>query len=214
MANDMQANILRRALVLFAEQGFEGVSMRNIAAAAETTLPLIYHYFPDKQALYDAAVREAFSYMTDRMLLAARSRASGEARLRAFLEKLVELQTSGAPEVRLVDRELLEARPETMMKLGSDLFQRPHDALVQIIEELAPAAAAQEIAEHLIAATYGTVKLRSVRAHLKGMKHLREVSGIVDSLTAFALSVIADVHGKKRSKAGRPATSAEATPVS
>ena len=126
--------------------------------------------------------------MTERMLLAAHWRANGKARLRAFLQKLVELQASNAPEVRLVDRELLEARPETMLKLGSELFQRPHDALVEIIRELAPAAPAQEIAEHLIAVAYGTVKLRSVRAQLKGMKRLREVAGIVDSLTAFALA--------------------------
>jgi AcrR family transcriptional regulator len=213
MANDMQANILRHALVLFAKDGLEGVSMRNIAAAADTKLPLIYHYFPDKQALYDAAVREAFSYMTERMLLAAHSRANGKARLRAFLHKLVELQASNAPEVRLVDRELLEARPETMLKLGSELFQRPHDALVEIIHELAPAAPAQEIAEHLIAVTYGTVKLRSVRAHLKGMKRLREVAGIVDSLTAFALAALSSLDRAKNDDE-HPATSLEPQPVS
>jgi AcrR family transcriptional regulator len=200
----MQANILRHALVLFAKEGLEGVSMRNIAAAADTTLPLIYHYFPDKQALYDAAVHDSFAYMTERMLLAAQTRASGEKRLRAFLEKLVELQTSSAPEVRLVDRELLEARPETMTKLGSDLFQRPHDALVQIILDLAPGAPAQEIAEHVIAATYGTVKLRQVRAHLRGMKHLREVSGIVDSLIAFTLAALRDMDDGKRKAAKQP----------
>ncbi|HTT82858.1 MAG TPA: helix-turn-helix domain-containing protein [Rhizomicrobium sp.] len=213
MANDMQANILRHALVLFAKDGFEGVSMRNIAAAADTKLPLIYHYFPDKQALYDAAVHEAFSYMTERMLHAAHSRASGKARLRAFLQKLVELQASSTPEVRLVDRELLEARPETMMKLGPDLFQRPHDALVEIIRNLSPAAPAQEIAEHLIAVTYGAVKLRTVRAQLKGLKRLREVAGIADSVTAFAFAAI-DAMGGTDDGAQQAATSAEPLPVS
>jgi AcrR family transcriptional regulator len=213
MANDMQANILRHALVLFAQDGFEGVSMRNIAAAADTKLPLIYHYFPDKQALYDAAVSEAFSYMTERMVQAAHARSDGKARLRAFLQKLVELQASSAPEVRLVDRELLEARPETMMKLGPDLFQRPHDALVEIIQDLAPGAAAQEIAEHLIAVTYGTVKLRTVRTHLKGIKRLREVSGIVDSLTSFALAALGGMPVAK-DHTGLSVTSAESPPVS
>jgi AcrR family transcriptional regulator len=193
MANDMQANILRHALVLFAEQGYEGVSVRNIASAAGITLPLIYHYFPDKQAVYDAAVHDAFAYMTERMIGAVRVDLLGEAKLRAFLEQLVELQAAGAPEVRLVDRELMEARPETMAKLGADLFQRPHDALAQIIRELAPHAPAQEVAEHIIAATYGAVKLRAIRIHVKGVERLAEVPGIVDSLVAFTLAALRDM---------------------
>lgn len=186
----MQANILRQALALFAAQGYEGVSVRNIASAAGVTLPLIYHYFPDKQAVYDAAVHDAFAYMTVRMVKATQSGLTGEARLRAFLETLVELQSSGAPEVRLVDRELLEARPETMSRLGADLFQKPHDALVEIIRELAPAAPVEEIAEHVIAAAYGAVKLRSVRVHLRGVERLRETRGIAESLYNFTMSAL------------------------
>ena len=186
----MQANILRHALKLFAARGFEGVSVRAIASAAGVTLPLIYHYFPDKQAVYDAAVHDAFAHMTERMVKAAQSGLSGEERLRTFLKALVELQSSGAAEVRLVDRELMEARPETMAKLGADLFQRPHQALGQIIRELAPSAPVEEITEHVIAAAYGAVKLRTVRAHLRGVERLTETKGIADSLYNFTMGAL------------------------
>ena len=39
---------------------------------------------------------------------------------------------------------------------------------------------------------------RDLRGHLRGMKHLREVSGIVDSLIAFTLAALRDMDGGKR----------------
>jgi AcrR family transcriptional regulator len=200
--SSVRANILKQALTLFAAQGYEGVSVRNIASAAGVTLPLIYHYFPDKQALYDAAMLSAFAFMMEGMVKAAQTCRTGEARLRGFLEALVELQSSGAPEVRLVDRELMEARPKTMARLGADLFQRPHDALVEIIRDLAPAAPVEEIAEHVIAAAYGAVKLRSVRVHLRGVEHLRETHGIADSLYNFTMSALRGINAASK-PAGR-----------
>src|SRR5215470_18033497 len=107
MASDTQAQILRISIGLFAQKGFEGVSMRDIAGAAGAKLATIYHHFPDKQALYDAALGRAMAYMTEGMVSAARSEERGERRLRSFLRDLVMLQMSDAPEVRLVDRELL-----------------------------------------------------------------------------------------------------------
>lgn len=190
MTNDMQANILGAAMALFAKDGFDGVSMRQLAAAVGVTLATLYHYFPDKQALYDAAIREAFEYMTKRMIEATRSDLKGEARLRSFLRALVSLQISDAQEVRLVDRELLEARPETLAKLGSDLFQKPLAALTSIVQELAPQAPAQEMAEHIIAAAYGAAKLRVVRIHMKGVEYLCELDGIVESLTRTTLAAL------------------------
>jgi TetR/AcrR family transcriptional regulator len=197
VANDMQANILREALALFAAHGYEGVSVRQIAAAAGVTLPLIYHYFPDKQAVYDAAVQSAFGYMTEHMVKATQTGLTGKPRLRAFLSAIVELQTSGAPEVRLVDRELMELRPETMAKLGIEVFQKPHDALVEMLRELVPNAPVEEIAEHVIAAVYGAVKLRAVRAHLRGVERLSETKGIADSLYNFTIDALREKNGAK-----------------
>lgn len=196
VANDVQANILRQAMTLFAAQGYTGVSVRSIAAEANVTLPLIYHYFPDKQTLYDVAVHNAFAFMTERLIEATQSGLTGEARLSAFLGGLVGLLASDAPEVRLVDRELMEAHPETMRKLGADLIQRPHDALTQIIRDLAPAAPAQEIAEHIISAASGAIRLRAVRTRLRGVEHLRDTKGIVESLYNFTLSALMQMSSK------------------
>ena len=51
-----RATILREASKLFAKHGFEGTSLQNIATAVGITKAAIYHYFPTKQAVYDAIV--------------------------------------------------------------------------------------------------------------------------------------------------------------
>jgi AcrR family transcriptional regulator len=43
---------------LFAEYAFEEISMRQIAAAAGISKPLLYHYFPSKIELFKAAVAD------------------------------------------------------------------------------------------------------------------------------------------------------------
>jgi AcrR family transcriptional regulator len=52
--------ILDAALVEFAEQGHAGARIDAIAARAGLSKPLIYSYFGDKDALYAAALREAY----------------------------------------------------------------------------------------------------------------------------------------------------------
>jgi AcrR family transcriptional regulator len=59
----LQVDERRRQLIeagraLFAEHSFEEISMREIAAAAGISKPLLYHYFPSKIELFKAAVGE------------------------------------------------------------------------------------------------------------------------------------------------------------
>lgn len=177
-------------MALFAKDGFDGVSIRQIAASVGVTLATLYHYYADKQALYDAAVREAFGYVRNRMLEAVNTGLKGEARLRAFLRAMVTSQMSDAPEVRLVDREILEAQPETIAMLSRELFQEPHDALTSIVRDLAPNAPAHDIAEFIIGASFGAVRLRVVRIYIKDIDHLQTIDGVVNSLTENILALM------------------------
>jgi TetR/AcrR family transcriptional regulator len=51
--------IMRAAERLFAERGFAGTSMRDLAGASGISQPLIHHHFGSKQALYRAVKRHA-----------------------------------------------------------------------------------------------------------------------------------------------------------
>jgi TetR/AcrR family transcriptional regulator len=49
-----RAQILKAAVALFAERGYEGASLRAVARAAGVSQPLIHHHFGSKQGLWDA----------------------------------------------------------------------------------------------------------------------------------------------------------------
>jgi AcrR family transcriptional regulator len=55
---DRREDILKASLHLFAEKGFHGTSMRDIAREADITEGLIYHYFADKRDLFRAIIEE------------------------------------------------------------------------------------------------------------------------------------------------------------
>jgi AcrR family transcriptional regulator len=53
-----EQHILQVAKELFTKRGFANVAMRDICRAADVTPPTIYYYFKNKEALFDAVVRE------------------------------------------------------------------------------------------------------------------------------------------------------------
>lgn len=55
---DRREDILRSSLHLFADKGFHGTSMRDIAREANITEGLIYHYFAGKRDLFRAIIDE------------------------------------------------------------------------------------------------------------------------------------------------------------
>ncbi|MFI2369785.1 TetR/AcrR family transcriptional regulator [Streptomyces sp. NPDC018833] len=54
------------ALELFSHRSPDDVSIDEIAAAAGISRPLVYHYFPGKQSLYEAALRRAADELAGR----------------------------------------------------------------------------------------------------------------------------------------------------
>lgn len=48
---DVRTHLLDAALRVFARQGYEGASVRDIASEARVSAGLLYHYFPSKQAV-------------------------------------------------------------------------------------------------------------------------------------------------------------------
>ncbi|MFJ6216049.1 TetR/AcrR family transcriptional regulator [Streptomyces sp. NPDC092296] len=54
------------ALDLFSRRSPDEVSIDDIAAAAGASRPLVYHYFPGKQSLYEAALRRAADELAGR----------------------------------------------------------------------------------------------------------------------------------------------------
>lgn len=66
-AAERRSAILRTAEQLFAAHGYHGVSIRNIADAANVPLALVGYYFGLKAQLYQTIFRERSGYIHDRL---------------------------------------------------------------------------------------------------------------------------------------------------
>ena len=108
--------ILDAAEQLFAEGGFDGVSMRDIAAQAGVGLPLIVYHFETKQKLY-RALFERFTALLDARLAALRAPLAPGADplehiVRAFVQPVLQAQQSkaGLAYAKLIAREVADPR--------------------------------------------------------------------------------------------------------
>jgi len=88
----LRSRILVAATRGFAERGFAGTSMREVAEAAQCTKPSLYYHFKSKEGLFLTVVQAETSAVTE--LLEESSRAPGAAReriatgIRAFFQHL------------------------------------------------------------------------------------------------------------------------------
>jgi AcrR family transcriptional regulator len=126
--DDRRRQLLERAVELFAEHGYDELSMAAFARAAGISKPLLYHYFPSKRDLFEAALAQAAEEHLARIAPEG-DRPAGEqltASLDAFLdwieanpgayEKL--MRSAGIPEVReLIDR----VREDTVQRVVEGL---------------------------------------------------------------------------------------------
>jgi AcrR family transcriptional regulator len=126
--------LLARATELFATQGYEGLSMSQLAREAQISKALLYHYFPSKRRLFEAALAEGAEELRQRTEPRP-GRPPAEqlsTTLGAFLEWVQErpaayatLLESGAPEVREIMSEVRDTTARRILTgLGED-GQRP-----------------------------------------------------------------------------------------
>ena len=59
---DKKKHIINHAIELFAEKGFEGTSIRDLAARADVNVAMVNYYFGSKEKLFESLVEERASY--------------------------------------------------------------------------------------------------------------------------------------------------------
>jgi AcrR family transcriptional regulator len=137
--------ILRTAERLFAERGFNGVSVRELAAAAQVNIASIGYHFKNKEGLLSEVYRRHCEPMIEERLrgLAASSRLRGNARVAAIIEAFVRpaLQQveveDGATFIRL--RAVLSGEnSELLEKLVAENFDQSSTAFIDELCECLP----------------------------------------------------------------------------
>lgn len=128
MASDDQATrkrILDHAAALFAERGFERVTVREICRDARANVAAVNYYFGGKRALYVAVVKMAIEIMreTNEMSVEAGRGASPDDQLRAYVRVFI-------------TRLMSTGRNSWIHKLITHELEAPSDAFDLVIREV------------------------------------------------------------------------------
>ena len=165
-----KTDIIEIAIPLFARAGHDGVSMRQIAKAVGIKASSIYHHFPDKQTLYLAAIKHAFSDKAKILSESLTTADSPEKRLNDLIARLCEIMSQSPDFSSLVQRELLDGDEERLQLLAKQIFNDLFSSITELSKKLAPERDAHLVAISLIGLAAYHYQTKSIRQYLSGSK--------------------------------------------
>jgi len=174
----MREKILQTASQLYSQDGYAGVSMRDVAAAVGVTPANLYHHFKDKEHLFRESLAYVFAAKTLPVEAIVSSGATPAHKFTAFVEWFVRATMEDRVYVRLLTRELLDADEERLAYLSDTVLKRPFDLLTDLIVQYGVQQDRALTAASVIALILGHIQLSALLPHLAGMD-----SGQVDAET-------------------------------
>lgn len=150
---DRKQAILLAAERLFAQHGYHGVSIRQIADEAGVPLALVGYYYGQKQELFHAIFEHWSHTIHERLALLSqvlsepRDAKTLERVVRAFVEPVMRMRASAEGEyyALLVARELAYRTPEADLVL-SDYFDPMAHAFIDALQQACPGSSRSQIA--------------------------------------------------------------------
>jgi AcrR family transcriptional regulator len=124
----MRTQILGAATQLFAERGFDGVSLRAIAEAVGIRKASLLYHFPSKEALHRSVLEQLLTHWNEALPRLLEAGTTGGRRFSAVVGEVVRFFMEDTARPRLLLRESLD-RPAEMRALFGRYF-KPWLALV------------------------------------------------------------------------------------
>jgi AcrR family transcriptional regulator len=126
--SDIRARLVSAARKRFLRDGVDGASLRDIAAAARTNIGMVYYYFPEKDALFLAAVEDAYAGLLEGVREALAGDAPVRVRLLRLYARLWRMNDDEYATLRLVLREAMIS--STRMRKLAPRFLQGHVPLI------------------------------------------------------------------------------------
>ena len=144
-----RAAILDAGLAVFSAQGFSGATLDRIAKAAHLSKPNLLYYFPSKEAIHLALLKE----LLDAWLAPLRDLdPNGEPveEVLAYVRRKLELSRSFPRESRLFANEVLRGAPHLTEVLGGELAALVEEKAGVLERWMAEGRIARVPAKHLV----------------------------------------------------------------
>ena len=186
-----KTEILDLAIPLFAQSGYAGVSMRNIASEVGIKAASLYHHFPDKQALYLQAMARAFEDKAQGFAEVLTVTGTPKKRLSGFVHIFTTLMNKD-PEFRaLLQRELLDGDEVRLKLLAKEVFREPFIAMEALADELAPGCDTHMVAISIASLILYHMETAPIRRYLPGGKAKHNKPDVIaDHVTRLLLNGI------------------------
>lgn len=134
--SDKKQHILDAAVELFAEKGFEGSSIRDLAAKAHVNVAMVNYYFGSKDKLFETIVEQRASYMRGKLdEIGADKTLSEIEKIDAIIDNYVERILIQPHFHRVLYQELLKGEREELQKTIVHKFVQNTTTLRKIIEQ-------------------------------------------------------------------------------
>jgi len=145
---------------MFSELGYPAISIRDIAAECKVNIPSIYHYFEDKDDLYDRCCERAFQNIAETLNVSLTSEGTTHARIKKFAIALAEVLINDQQFTRLLQRELLLSQSKLFRAITERHFAHEYRLLIAAVADVEGAAGAPAKAFSIYALMFGLVVLR------------------------------------------------------
>ncbi|HYA34714.1 MAG TPA: TetR/AcrR family transcriptional regulator [Candidatus Binataceae bacterium] len=105
---DTRDRVLAAAQTLFAENGYRGTGLRDIARKIGIRAPSLLHHFPSKEQLYLAVLDRIFEGLEDSASMVLMGRNSHQDRMRRAITGAIDYIAGRPDSMRIIWREMIE----------------------------------------------------------------------------------------------------------
>jgi AcrR family transcriptional regulator len=152
---DTRARIQAVALELFAEQGYDKTSLREIAERLDVTKAALYYHFKSKEDIVASLVEDYFGQI-DELVAWGRTLPKTPASRAEVLRRYFDIVAGGSGVFRMLQHNQASVNSMAAAKHRGELFRERMDALVSLLTEPdAPLASQLRAAVALASVSFG-----------------------------------------------------------
>ncbi len=150
-----RAALLEAAAELFAQRGYNGVSIEDLGAAAGVSGPAVYRHFSGKQSVLGALLTEVSRNLLDGSMAVVAESTAAERTLRGLIEFQVDFALRNANVIRVQDKDLSSLSEDDRQSVRS--LQRQYvEVWVNVLSELHPSQE-RSLLRHRAQAGFGLI---------------------------------------------------------
>lgn len=198
------ALLMHHGEAAFAEAGYNGTSMRDIAARAQLPLSSIHHYFVNKESLFLAVLKESFELVNrERIRMLDERRRDGRLTLETLIEAIVRpvvqpqlLTTGELPSYVRLMRQLGSIPSVVLVKLTRSYLDATALTFIQALQEIKPGLSAERAAygySFVIHGLYHTLAQAGRLARIAGTEDAIDLNRLIHDHSIFCIGGLSSI---------------------